>query len=303
MELLSMERISPEGIKYLRNNINPGIEFEYALFYLLLNERHKSQFSREIIHFHPFKERILLIINSLDNENLIKCLKTYGYTECQIFIATQVDGVGPADVLLKNHTSELLGLSVKYQNNCTFNISGKNFLSKETIKLLKDKLSESCKKYIDEMVSNYGATENWFRKRRTSDETDRFIDTIRDKVIEDWNNKSCIEKKTLLERLIHADSPINYWVVKFILSRKKFRLEVNTEPIRISDPENVTLTKEATSLVGFKCDEKLFAKMQVKFNNGILEKDKNNKYDYQLEENINIKYGDPFGSWNFSICE
>ena len=40
--------------------------------------------------------------------------------------------------------------------------------------------------------------------------------------------------------------------------------------------------------------------MQVKFNNGILEKTKGKRSDFILD-GISMKIGDPFGSWNFSI--
>jgi hypothetical protein len=74
----------------------------------------------------------------------------------------------------------------------------------------------------------------------------------------------------------------------------------NQSPIKKFIPEDVTLTKEATSFIGFRTNGILFAKMQVKFNNGILEKAKGNSFDF-LNDGIRMKKGDPFGSWNFNI--
>ena len=42
--------------------------------------------------------------------------------------------------------------------------------------------------------------------------------------------------------------------------------------------------------------------MQIKFNNDILESPKNNKYDF-IENNIPMKIGTPFTSWNFSYLK
>jgi hypothetical protein len=40
--------------------------------------------------------------------------------------------------------------------------------------------------------------------------------------------------------------------------------------------------------------------MQIKFNNGILEECKGNNFDFEID-NIRMKIGSPFSSWNFKI--
>lgn len=89
-------------------------------------------------------------------------------------------------------------------------------------------------------------------------------------------------------------------MIKFLKTNDGFKLDINTKPIKNLDPENIELIKEATSFIGFKTNNVLFAKMQVKFNNGILEKSKGKKCDFTMD-GYSMKIGDPFGSWNFSI--
>ena len=295
-----MDSISQIEIEYLRNNKNTGIEFEYALFYLLNSEKEKSIFLKEVIAFHDFKDRILKIISGTDISTLNSNLKSHSWMSFEINLATQVDDVGPADIILKQRQFSDLGLSVKYQNNCTLNVSSKYFLSADTAIKLKKELHNSCEKYIDEMSVSFGSVKNWFRQRKTSRETDKYIDKIRDCVISDWNKKTIIERKDILSKLIHADSPINFWVVKFVNTKNGYKLEINTNPIKTLNPLNVLLTKEATSYIGFQSNGVVFAKMQVKFNNGILENAKGHMHDFNIE-GVLMKVGDPFGSWNFSI--
>lgn len=295
-----MATISHEEIEYLRNNNNTGIEFEYALFHLLLPKNEQELFISEIVNYHKFKARILNIISNTDIENLISSLQSISRSKFTVKLTTQVDDIGPADIILHNNDFQNLGLSVKYQNNCTLNVSSKYFLNEESIYELKKDLHNSCKSYISEMVLNYGKADNWFRKRKKSEEVTNYIDKIRDHVITDWNKKTDSNKKSLLTKLIHADSPISFWVVKFDKSKDLFKLDVNTNPIKHLDPKSIKLNKVATSYIGFISNNVIFAKMQVKFNNGILEKSKGKDCDFMLD-GYSMKTGDPFGSWNFSI--
>lgn len=295
-----MNQMSREKIEYLRNNNNTGIEFEYALFYLLNTEAHRAVFMNEVIQRHLSKNKILDVISKTNILDLTKRLSALSWNSFEVLLATQVDDVGPADIILRNPNLSDLGLSVKFQNTCTLNVTGKYFLTETSVLTLKRELRNSCENYISEMKSEYGGVNNWFRKRKTSKETDLFIDKVRDLVILDWNNKTVQDKKILLNKLVHADSPISFWVVKFVGKGSKFELDLNTSPIKKFDASAVHLTKESTSSVGFRLNNVLFAKMQVKFNNGILEKAKGATCDYTCE-GVKMKAGDAFGSWNFSI--
>ena len=300
MELIEMDSITQKQIVYLRNNNNVGIEFEYALFYLLNTEVNRSKFLKEVIHYHQDRERILSIIAATKNLNdLIAKLKTLSWIPFKAMLATQVDAVGPADIVLQNPSNHLLGLSVKYQNDCTLNLSSKYFLKPESVLQLKKELRAASERFIVEMNAKYGAAANWFRQRKNSRETDRYIDKIRDQVIANWKEKSVADKKELLSKLVHADSPIPFWVIKYSKSKQALVLKININPITQLDPNTIELSKIATSSIGFKTEKVLLGKLQVKFNNGFLEREKGNSFDF-YQEGIKMKIGDPFGSWNFS---
>ncbi len=300
MKLISIDLISLAEIKYLRENINTGIEFEYALFYLLNDNRSKKIFFEEVINHHPYCDRIKKIIESTSINVLQHQLESNSYENYEVFLATQLDDIGPADIVLKCNEEINLGLSVKFQNNCSINISSRYFISEETILLLHNQLQTSANKYIQEMKSKFNSVHSWFRKRKKSNETDLFIDYLRDIVIDEWSKKSICDKKVLLDKLIHATSPIPFWILKFKNYKKGYTIEINQQPIKLIEPTSVLLTKEAKSNIGFRVNGILLAKMQVKFNNGILEKADGKSYDF-IEDSIKMKIGDPFGSWNFSV--
>lgn len=284
----------------LITNRNVGIEYEYAILYLLSSREDQDKFMNDVIMHHFLKNKICKIISNMNINPIIDKLKDFGlYT---IYLATQMDEIGPADVVLINNENKNLGLSVKYNNNCLCNISSEYFLSKENIKMLKDNLFSVCEKYIDEMNSIYGNPKNWFRRRKQSFETKTFIDTIREVVINDWNLKTKDEKNAIFSKLLHINSAIEFWELKIKKRKNKYNINLNENPITMPNMDTIELVKYADSYIGFKSNNIIFAKMQIKFNNGILESPKNNKYDF-IENNIPMKIGTPFTSWNFSYLK
>ncbi|MBL7813252.1 MAG: hypothetical protein JNL57_13605 [Bacteroidetes bacterium] len=299
-KLINYKLIHPIDINYLINNINTGIEFEYSLFYHLLPKELKVLFQSQVIDKHIYSERIKSIINSTSPDLITELLNNHNIKPEDILLSTQDDSIGPADIVIRSSDINILGLSVKYQNNCTLNVSSKYFLTANNMAWLGNQLPFYANRYVKEMTSEYGNPDNWFRKRKTSKETDSFIDLIRTKVIEDWSVKSVDQKQTLLNKLIHANSPIDFWVIKFSGNGNSYNYTVNTTPPKFLDPDVITLKKVATSFIGFFSNGILIAKMQVKFNNGILEKNTKANPDLVVDK-VHMKYGDPFGSWNFSI--
>lgn len=81
---------------------------------------------------------------------------------------------------------------------------------------------------------------------------------------------------------------------------------IDTTPfhIKVSDVNQVKLSKNAGQFVRFHLRDTVFAQMQIKFNNGILEryKGKRNAPDV-ICDGIAMKFGDAFGSWNFSLLK
>ena len=291
-------------ISEIKNSKNTGIEHEIALFYLLLqNEEEKKRVGRAI-QTRDDSNKIQAIIARTSTALILSELKKCSLTIVDAQFTTQNDDVGPADIVLivqnSSRQRQELGLSVKNKNTCTLNATGRKFLSESQILKLKKRLPEFTQKYLSEMRAVYGNVTNWFRKRRESKTTDEYIDLIRDEVLLNWKLKTIDEKRSLLREAYHETSPIPFWVLTF--TDKKY--EIDTTPFRISSEDvcHVEIKKHETSFVAFYLKNQMIGKMQVKFNNGFLEENKSRKPSIVVE-GVQMKYGAPFFSWNFSVVK
>lgn len=284
----------------ISNNINTGVEYEIALFYKLLRGNPSEQTKVMAALSSRFDaSKIKSIISQTDTTSIEKALKTRGLVLDDVTFETQNDEVGPADIvmLVSNGVSKTkIGLSVKYANTCTLNVTGRNFITDNQISQLKSQLPVYTQKYIHEMVKKYGDVGNWFRMRKPSETTDTFIDLIRDAVIANWKNVR--NKTTLLSALFHSDSPIEFWVVTY--GNNGFTLKTKPQTIDMSRANDVTVAKYQTSYVAFYLDGIMVGHMQVKFNNGFIEKCKKTSPDVTYQ-GVRMAYGQPFSSWNFSV--
>lgn len=288
--------LHPNTLYEIQHNSNTGVEYEIALFYVLLPQEEEKAQVLAAINLRTNAEEIKRIIRQTDKTIIEQALAAQGlsYTDCSF--ETQNDLVGPADIVLCLTNGQQLGLSVKFANTCTLNVTGLRFITQQQKEQLQQQLKEYTRLYVEEMQQRYGAVENWFRLRKSSKTTDAFIDLIRDAVIANWNLVP--NKVRLLQDLYHADSPIDYWVVEY--TRKG--LSINTHPTKIdaSQANRITLAKHETSFVAFYLDGERIGHMQVKFNNGFVERCKKAHPDFSVE-GIAMAYGKPFSSWNFSI--
>lgn len=287
-------------ISEISNNINTGVEYEIALFYKLLKvkltEQTKVMTALESRHD---TNKIKTIIKQTNTSSIENVLKKKGLTLEDVSFETQNDEVGPADIVMHvsdGKTKTKIGLSVKYANTCTLNVTGRNFITDSQISQLKSQLPDYTQKYIQEMVRKYGDVGNWFRMRKPSETTDAYIDLIRDAVIANWKNVS--NKTTLLSALFHSDSPIEFWVVTY--GNNGFTLKTKPQTIDMSRANDVTVGKYQTSYVAFYLDGTMVGHMQVKFNNGFIEKCKKTSPDVTYQ-GVRMAYGQPFSSWNFSV--
>lgn len=284
----------------ISNNINTGVEYEIALFYKLLrgnsSERTKVMAA---LDSRSDASKVKSIISQTDTTSIEDALKSRGLTLDDVTFETQNDEVGPADIVMivsNGKSKTKIGLSVKYANTCTLNVTGRNFITDSQISQLKSQLPVYTQKYIQEMVQKYGDVGNWFRKRKPSETTDAYIDLIRDAVIANWKNVK--NKTTLLSALFHGDSPIEFWVVTY--GNNGFALKTKPQTIDMSRANDVTVDKYQTSYVAFYLDGTMVGHMQVKFNNGFIEKCKKTTPDVTYQ-GVRMAYGQPFSSWNFSV--
>ena len=233
---------------------------------------------------------------------MFSALNRIGATLEDISFETQNDDVGPSDLVMMVRTSNgittRLGISIKFANTCTLNATGRKFLSESQISELRAQLPVYTKAYVEEMSNQYGHAQNWFRKRKPSLTTDKFVDLIRDAIIINWSLKSADEKVSILKEAYQETSPIDYWVYTYTATS----CELNPAPYKISpvDMPMVTLGKYQTSYIGFYLYNQLIGKMQVKFNNGFVEKNKKAYPDFVVDD-IEMAYGQPFTSWNFCL--
>lgn len=286
--------------EYLINNNNTGIEYEYAIFYKLLSTSDQISFRRNVIAKHRKHFEINQVIQKLDASTLKQFVYNHFNGEPdKVSLTTQNDNVGPSDIVIhSNH--DWLGLSIKYQNTCIANISSRYFITDEVRSSMKDKIFQMCTRYIDEMRSTYGSADNWFRKRKKSRVTDEAIDLLRDEVIANWRYMTDDHKYEITRMLFHADSPIRFWQITLKKKIRNIELDIDRTPFLPSDSIQVSLKKHKSSYVAFYANQKLIGKMQIKFNNGILEKGTKNDHKWCVDGKF-IKQGDPFGSWNFNL--
>ncbi len=252
----------------ISNNINTGVEYEIALFYqLLFKKEHEQLKVKSALQLRRDADKIASIISDTDITPIVKELNRRGFELIDASFETQNDYIGPADIVIyaqdDKRIQNRIGLSVKYANTCTLNVSGRNFITDAQIFRLREQLPQYTHKYINEMTEHFGSVDNWFRKRKPSITTEEYIDLIRDEVIANWSNIN--NKEVLLSTLFHANSPIEFWVVTY--KNHGYDLKTTPQTIDIRRANDVTIGKFQTSYVAFYLDNRKVAHMQVKFNN------------------------------------
>ena len=300
-----------EICEIIAQNNNTGFEYEIALFYSI-----KCHIGRDCVAISDAiskrqdSKKINEIAGCTDISCILHSIESNGLVIIDCTLETQNDSVGPADivVVLSDAAKRTLyqGLSVKFNNTCTRNVSGRRFLSDDDITQLNGKLPEYTQRYIEDMTRNFGDIANWFRKRKRSNVTNEFVDLIRDAVIKNW---AYVEDKVqLFEDLCQSSSVIPFWVYEYRSGAKKssakYATRLITNPLILDKRsiDQIGLQKHKTSSIGFYLGTNMIAKLQVKFNNGFVEKCKKKNPDFIIG-NTEFSLGQPFSSWNFSVIE
>ncbi len=288
----------------LTDNYNTGIEYEFGVACALMDEAQHNDFFVSIVESHINKDTILNVCDST-KKYLQPLLEKHACNDDYYIslASTQDDSLGASDVLVCCENKILFGVSVKFANKNNWNPSSRNFIKNDTIDELRKKYQETyLPKYKDDMRKRFGkckvisgAKNTWSRK--TSNITTDFINLIREKVIEEWNIKTKQEKEAIMGKGFQIFSPIKYYT---IVIKNDLSCEIN-EPEIVFSVDEVNIEKHKTSFIVFKVKNKIVVKLQVKFNNGFIEKaKKETSSTFQIDE-ILFKNGDPFGSWNFNI--
>ncbi len=299
----------PNTLNEIRTNINTGVEYEIALFYQLLVIKPNEQrlVHEEIMHRRD-PNKVFSIIRITDNRKILDGITSIGLSLFDVSFETQNDEVGPSDIVLYCHDQHnrvvKKGLSVKFSNTCTLNVTGRKFITGAQIAGLRYRYETVfLPAFIQDMTERFGNAANWHRK--TSSVTDRMIDEIRDAVIFNWPYVQ--DKAALLRNLFHDESPIEFWVLTY--TRSGYELKMRPSTIDMNLANNVTIRKYQTSYLAFYLGNERVGHMQVKFNNGFIESNFNHRGERKkrqpdfIRDGLEFNYGQPFGSWNFSVEE
>jgi len=309
------------------------VEYEIGMFLSLLTDPDEIKDVIDAISSRNDYKKILGIANNINKESILNILSYAGMSFNDVSFESQNDEVGPADIVIyasnRHDEKKKIGVSIKYDNNVIYNYTGSEILTEIQMTSLKERLPEFANRYLQEMITHFGSFQEWHRVRFDTNQkifsvvTNEYIDLVRDAVIERWEVMSDEEKEAFLYKVYRTDSLLDYWIYNF-QKKGKFILCTNPPYLRKSAYSKVSMEKIANQYIGFKLDDQLIGKTQVKFNNGILEKYTSKRYRDALDagnqeladtivanyveqgkgmvfDGVPLKFGMPFTSWNFEI--
>lgn len=325
--------LHPNTLQEIRESQLPCIEYEIGMFLRLLDRQNEYEEADQAASTRNDYAKIKEIEQNTSEEAIKNILTYAGMTLEDVSFETQNDEVGPADIVIyarnRHRETKKIGVSVKYDNDCIYNYTGRELLTEEQIEFLEGLLPGYVQNYLVEMIERFGNFDNWFqtrfnsRTRITSEVTNQYISLVRDAVVSRWQEMTHDEKDEFLYKVYRTDSPLDYWIYSF-QKRGRFILCTNPPYIRRSSYDRVTVQPIASQYIGFFLDNQLLGKTQIKFNNGILERyetktlvnaiGQNDVRKVQeildafqrkgmgiVVEGKPLKYGNPFTSWNFEI--
>jgi len=292
----------------LIKNSNTGIEYEFAIAYLLMNPSQQTIFLNEVINHHQKTAKILDVIEAIDEKILLIGTQWKKLPDYYVSLKTTQDDTlgGPADVLLCSGKDTIhQGISIKFNNGNTWSPSGRHFLCDVTISnLMMEYRTHYIPLHLQHMGEEHGACtylENSHRTtydRKRSKITDLFIDKIRNEVILAWGEKSLEDKLEILKLGYHEYVDIDCSILTLKKNGTYKMEEMQMIPKTINDIE---LVKRNTSQIEFVVDGITMGIMQVKPNGGFIQRDgKRNSF---VVGECNYGEGDLFGSWNFEVVK
>ena len=304
-----------EDYRIISSDGATGIEYEIVIYYLISKylNIHVPEITDLINQRHDSK-KIWKLIQEYDISNLLKAVRSDNLIIHGLCMTSNDNDIGPSDILLYVSKGDKkifrLGLSIKYKGGCCeFNPSPNMFLFKEQKELLWKLYKEKyIPMFIEEMNEKYGHISNWYRpvknngetKRICSDTSPKFIDNVRNCVISNWNNNDITisKKRKIIEKMYHVKPEVDFWLMKYD-NNGGFIIDKNPITCYTSRVKDIVLKKWERSFIGFFLDNKMIGKLSVKFESGFFGRCKNNNPDLVID-NVGVKYGKPFCSWNYN---
>ncbi len=283
--------------KNIENNKNTGISYEISVFLAIVE--YFGGDTTDLINDISNREDFNSIIensNKMKSFDFSNFFKKYNLSEVnKINLTTQDDTVGPSDIVINDN----FGISIKYDNKCNFNPTGRRFLSRTDISEFKKDLKNYSNSYVSEMNEKYGVVNNWFRNRGCKSETiNVIINTLKSKVVSNWDSMSLTDKNKIIGDIYHLNSPIDYVIMKI---DKKINISIDDKPFNFDVSKIKLVNEENSHYVTFTYENDVIGKMQVKFNNGMLENYKGKSKPDVVIGDYRIKYGNAISSWNFNL--
>ncbi|MBI4614406.1 MAG: hypothetical protein HY720_12405 [Planctomycetes bacterium] len=218
------------------------------------------------------------------------------------------DDETPGDILIYTGAGrhDRCGVSVKYETWVCRNPSGSYFLSRDYMTSMERRLGKTViEQYMADMRTRFGPPANWFHKKCRSQVTSDFIRAIRDEVCRRWRDASPAEKQHMVEHCLPFRSSVRYVVIRLNKNFREWRIRPLGREHLLLDLAHVRIeprprTSQYVQLV-HDSDSRPIAKMQVKFNNSILDEHKGKNPPFTLEDGTACRPGKPFTSRNFEL--
>lgn len=286
-------------------NMFPKEHRKYYERYLRVLGNKKDYDKRHGMNWRRIKRKYKRLKDSIQNR--MRSLDIFkNKVILEIIISTQDDSNGPSDLIFKFTDNTTYGFSIKGNNNVQCNPTGKKFLTEHDIEHFTKKLPSFIHKYI-ETNNEVCEAKKWFRTGSSINTYNELIFDVCKFVEKNWDDFSLTYRQEILDELNHIKSKTKYSILNINEINGTVKL---IEPPKFIDASTVTIKHDVgTHYVLFYTNDILFGKLQVKFNNGILERDNRKKLmnthkRHKLRfvvDGINMKEGNLFSSWNWQI--
>lgn len=298
-------------------NRNTGIEYELAAGLALIRglsiQGPKARALAGQIPAFEKAERVAEVAARLEEAELASVLQSRLHLQSvsDLDLISQDDST-PGDLLLftPDRYPHEVSVSVKYGTGVSRNPTGRLFVSAAFIEEKERELGEAAvPAFIAEMTGAYGPAPNWFRKRKTSETAARFVESIAGEVCGEWSGLQPFWRRYIMRSCLQYESAKPYVTLLIRRGGAQFDLPDHSRSERsLMDVDHLEIVPSPTSrhdVIFVHRRHGPAGKMQIKFNNGFLERARKGRHggEIDLGHAILARPGKPFSSWNFELVD